>query len=160
MALMALLASTLARQYGADRHLAVPVVFQFVAAGGQHLGAQRTTEPVYHLDIQVEATPNQFGSGPFVRRQQGRLAAHFADQGWADAAAAAEGGPFRVHAAAAPAAATTCAGCRSVIQRGDPQQQATQQAHGERAAFGSPQRPVGLGDYFFGAVSTAGAARA
>jgi hypothetical protein len=115
---------------------------------------------MHRLDVEVDAAADQFGPGDFLRGQQGGLAADFADQRRAGTATHAEGGQFRIPTAAALAAAAARARRRPVVPRGDEQQQAAQQANLERPALGSPQWPVGLGNYFFLAASTAGEALA
>lgn len=98
--------------------------------------------------------------GDLVGREQGALAADQADQGGAGAFADAQGGEFGVEAG--PLAAPPFAGAwpRPAVEGGEIEDEATEQAEGERSCLGFAERPRGLGYFFLAASARGGCAAA
>jgi len=106
---------------------------------------------VNDLDVQGGAACGQLLLCDLVGREQDALAADQAEQGGTGALADTQGGEFGVQAGPFPATSLARARQWSAVEGGEIQDEAAEQAEGERSCLRRAERPRGLGYFFFAA---------
>ena len=138
-----------AHQIVPRRELAVTIPLQLAGACGEDLGPQLAGHAVDRLLIERRASLSQFVVRQLDRGEQGGQSAHLRLQRRSGPLADAQGRQFGIVARPllAPSFRGACLG--SAVGRGDPDDQAAEQAEFQRARFGGASTAGGVGTPFF-----------